>query len=244
MADASFDLTAAHTGHNARSRIIGAAADLLRDGGAAAVTTRAVAHAAGVPAPTIFRIFGDKDGLMDAVAEHVMASYAAAKTDHASREDHDPVDDLRTAWRAHLDFALANPDLYVLLATPGRLDRSPATTTGATVLQARVDRLAAAGLLRVPPTQAVAMIHAAGTGAVYALLHQPPTSRDTTLADRMLDAVLHAVLTATPAPPTSDLLPLAITMRSAAPELPALTDPERALLAEWLTRSITSASLR
>ncbi|MGF2047081.1 helix-turn-helix domain-containing protein, partial [Enterococcus gallinarum] len=53
-----------------RERIIAAAADLLQDGGTAAVTTRAVAERASTQAPTIYRLFGDKDGLLDAVAEH------------------------------------------------------------------------------------------------------------------------------------------------------------------------------
>ena len=139
-----------------RSRITGAAALLLREGGVHGVTTRAVANAAGVPTPTIFRIFGDKDGLMDAVAEHVMATYVAAKAEVASREEGDPVDDLRRAWRSHIDFWLANPDLFVLLSTPGRLARSPATATGADVLAARVRRLAQSGLLAVPSPRRLA----------------------------------------------------------------------------------------
>jgi AcrR family transcriptional regulator len=36
--------------------------------GRRAVTTRAVAAGAGVQAPTIYRLFGDKDGLLDALA--------------------------------------------------------------------------------------------------------------------------------------------------------------------------------
>ena len=55
-----------------RLQIIEAAARLLREGGALAVTTRGVADAASVQPPTIYRLFGDKDGLLDAVAEHVM----------------------------------------------------------------------------------------------------------------------------------------------------------------------------
>jgi AcrR family transcriptional regulator len=43
------------------------------------VTTRSVALAAGVQPPTIYRLFGDKDGLLDAVAEHGFAHYAANK---------------------------------------------------------------------------------------------------------------------------------------------------------------------
>lgn len=194
--------------------------------------------AAGVPAPTIFRLFGDKDGLMDAVAEHIMAAHVDAKSQRASHEDGDPVEDLRDAWRSHIDFGLANPDLFVLLSTPGRIKHSPATEAGDNVLEARVRRVAAAGLLRISESRAVELIHAAGTGAVFALLHQAPQSRDTSLPDTLLGAVLHAVLTTTAAPPASTLAPLAIAFRTAVPDLPALTDAERRLLTEWVTRTI------
>lgn len=223
-----------------RARITEAAARLLREGGADAVTTRAVARTAGVPAPAIFRLFGDKDGMMDAVAEQVLATYVEAKSEQAVREDGDPVADLGRAWSRHIDFGLANPDLYVLLNAPGRRERSPATAAGAGVLEARVRRVAEAGLLGVSEARAVGMIHAAGTGAVFALLQQPAGTRDTALADAMLAAVLGAVLTTTPAPPVSDAVPLAVAFRAAAPGLPALSDAERGLLVEWLTRCITA----
>ncbi|PUA80220.1 TetR/AcrR family transcriptional regulator [Nocardioides currus] len=221
-----------------RSKIVDAAALLLREGGADAVTTRAVATAAGVPAPTIFRVFGDKDGLMDAVAEHVMTTYVATKAERASREDGDPVDDLRRAWRSHIDFGLANPDLFVLLSTPGRHSRSPASAAGATVLEARVRRVAEAGLLTAPEAHVVGLIHAAGTGAVLSLLQQPADRRDDSLPDAMLEAVLRTVLTTTPAPSTSHLAPLAIAFRTAVPDLPGLTGGERQLLGEWVDRTI------
>ena len=85
----------------------------MREQGARAVTTRGVADAAGVQAPTIYRLFGDKDGLIDAVAEHVMATYVATKT--VAGDAGDPVAELRTGWRMHIDFGLANPELYALL---------------------------------------------------------------------------------------------------------------------------------
>ena len=44
----------------ARARIVVAALQLIDEGGVAALTTRAVAQAAGVQAPTIYRLFGDK----------------------------------------------------------------------------------------------------------------------------------------------------------------------------------------
>ena len=57
-----------------RDRIVSAAQTLISAGGREAATTRAVASAAAVQAPTIYRLFGDKRGLMDAVAEHALAA--------------------------------------------------------------------------------------------------------------------------------------------------------------------------
>ncbi|NED93539.1 helix-turn-helix transcriptional regulator, partial [Streptomyces sp. SID11233] len=44
-----------------RERIVAAATELLEESGREAVTTRAVAARAGVQAPAIYRLFGDKD---------------------------------------------------------------------------------------------------------------------------------------------------------------------------------------
>src|SRR3954451_12093730 len=96
-----------------RERIVQGAAALLAEGGRDAVTTRAVASAAGVQAPTIYRLFGDKSGLLDAVAEHGFAAYLGEKG--VPEPDADPVDDLRTGWDMHVGFGLANPALYALM---------------------------------------------------------------------------------------------------------------------------------
>src|SRR3954468_23951911 len=96
-----------------RTRIVTAAAALLADGGRDAVTTRAVASAAGVQAPTIYRLFGDKSGLLDAVAEHGFAAYLTEKgVPEATR---DPIEDLKAGWDLHVGFGLANPALYALM---------------------------------------------------------------------------------------------------------------------------------
>ena len=115
-----------------RTRIVDAAARLLQEQGAAAVTTRGVAEVAGVQAPTIYRLFGDKDGLLDAVAEHVFATYVSAKaaTVDALTDDVDPLDDLRAGWQAQLDFGLANPMLTTMLTDPARGRRSTAARAG------------------------------------------------------------------------------------------------------------------
>lgn len=169
-------VTTQDTRDDVRAGIVAAATQLLREKGANAVTTRAVAQAAGVQAPTIYRLFGDKDGLIDAVAEHVMAAYVSGKSAAADVATGDPVADLRSGWRAHVEFGLTNPELYALLAARGSAAPSPATVAGLDVLRRRVRRLAEAGLLRVDEQRALLMIHSAGNGTILTLLECPPTS--------------------------------------------------------------------
>jgi AcrR family transcriptional regulator len=221
-----------------REHLVEVAADLLRADGPAAVTTRAVAQAAGVQAPTIYRLFGDKDGLLDAVAEHVFATYVAGKTLDA---DHgDPLADLRAGWDTHIGFGLANAALFGLLTDPSRGIRSPAAAAGLEVLRARVHRVATTGRLRVPEDRAVDLIHAAGTGAVLTLLAMPRQTRDLALADAMYDAVMQAILTDPPALADATTTAAAVAFRTLVPQLPTLTEAERTLLTEWLDRAATS----
>src|ERR1044072_7590634 len=96
-----------------RERIVAAAARLLAEGGSDAVSTRAVSTAAGVQPPTIYRLFGDKQGLLDAGVAHGCAAYRADKT--ATDPTDDPVEDLRAGWDLHVGLGLANPALYGLM---------------------------------------------------------------------------------------------------------------------------------
>ncbi|MGC5285471.1 TetR/AcrR family transcriptional regulator [Micromonospora sp. DT231] len=223
-----------------RLGIVTAASQLLREKGANAVTTRAVAQAAGVQAPTIYRLFGDKNGLIDAVAEHVMATYVAAKSAVVRAAEGDPVADLRLGWRVHIEFGLANPELYALIGARGTGGPSPATAAGIEVLRTRVRRLAAAGLLGVDERRALMMIHAAGNGTILALLATPPQERDSGLGDAMFDAVLSSILVSTPATPDTTVSAVAVTFATVVPDLPGLSDAERALMTEWLHRSLTA----
>ncbi len=61
--------------------------------------TRAVSNAAGVQPPTIYRQFGDMQGLLDAVASDRFARYVRTKI--ARRRVEDPVADLRAGWDPH-----------------------------------------------------------------------------------------------------------------------------------------------
>ncbi|MEU8156190.1 TetR/AcrR family transcriptional regulator [Micromonospora sp. NPDC048986] len=232
-------VTTQDTRDDVRAGIVAAATQLLREKGANAVTTRAVAQAAGVQAPTIYRLFGDKDGLIDAVAEHVMAGYVGGKSVAVDVETGDPVAGLRSGWRAHVEFGLTNPELYALIAARGSGAPSPATVAGLDVLRRRVRRLAAAGLLRVDEQRALLMIHSAGNGTILTLLGMPADQRDLGLGETMLDAVLTSILTTAPATPDTTANAVAVTFATVLPDLPGLTDAERALMAEWLHRSLT-----
>jgi AcrR family transcriptional regulator len=224
----------------ARAKIIEAAAQLLHDGGARAVTTRAVAERAGLQPPTIYRLFGDKEGLIRAVAEAATETYSNAK---AAADDHlDPVDALRVAWRRHIDFGLANPELYVLLGGYSHPEPSPATAAGIQVLRRHVTRMASAGLLVVSEQRAVEMIHATGNGTVLALIGQPAADRDLGLAEAVFDAVI-AAISSHHAPGNStqhDTLTALVRIGAVIDELAPLTDNERRLLSEWIRRCITA----
>jgi AcrR family transcriptional regulator len=228
-----------------RASIVQAAARLLQEQGAAAVTTRGVAELAGVQAPTIYRLFGDKDGLLDAVAEHVLATYVAAKAgivEAAEAADLDPVDDLWHGWRTQIAFGLTNPSVFRLLSDPDRAVGSPAARSGRQVLAARVRRVAATGRLRVSEQRAIDLIHAAGTGTIQTLLATPVAERDLGLSDAAFEAVLGQILVDTLDHPDAGPLSAAVALGAAAPELDMLSDSERRLLGEWLERIVAGLS--
>ncbi|MES2465384.1 MAG: TetR/AcrR family transcriptional regulator, partial [Armatimonadota bacterium] len=146
-----------------RTRIVTAAAELIAAGGRDAATTRAVATAAAVQAPTIYRLFGDKRGLLDAVAEHGLASYMAEKF---LREPHsDPVQDIRDGWDTHIAFGLAHPGLFAIMSgDPQPRALSPAVASGLNVLRRRIRNIALAGRLRISEERALALVQSVGVG--------------------------------------------------------------------------------
>jgi AcrR family transcriptional regulator len=219
-----------------RDRIVEAAAALLTEGGREAVSTRAVSAAAGVQAPTIYRIFGDKQGLLDAVVEHGFATYLVSKT--ASPPTDDPVQDLRRGWDLHVGFGLAHPAFYTLIyGEPRPGVESPAAREAALVLAAQVRRIAEAGRLRVSEERAAHLIHAAGSGTTFALIAIPPARRDMELSAIARESIIATVTTDKPqTEPGGALVGTAVALRAALSDATALTTRERALLAEWLDR--------
>ncbi|MEU8223845.1 TetR/AcrR family transcriptional regulator [Kribbella sp. NPDC048915] len=236
-----------------RAQIVEVAAGLLATGGRDAVSTRAVAAAAGTQAPTIYRLFGDKDGLLAAVLEYGFATYLAGKPPLDPTAD--PIADLRSGWELHIEFGLTNPALFLLMyadTQPGK--RPAAAEAGLDILRTRIRNIAAAGRLRVDVDLAAEMVQAAGSGAVLALLAVPADQRDPRLPDAMFEAVITTITmdanstdtsttgTSTTgtntarATRTAGVIAAANALQAHLPQLDELTDGERHLLDEWLTR--------
>ena len=220
---------------NNRERIIAAATRLLAEEGRDAVSTRAVSAAAGVQAPTIYRLFGDKQGLLDAVAAHGFAGRLGEK--NALEPTGDPVEDLRTGWNLNTEFGLANPALYTLMyAEPRPGDPSPAAVAALDVLAAHVRRIAEAGRLRTDQKRAAQLVHAVGGGTTLALIATPEDRRDMSVSHLAREAVIAAITTDTPSTAAPGPAGAAVALRALLPRTSVLTAGERGLLAELLDR--------
>ena len=233
------------SGPDARVRVLRAATKLLATGGRTAVTTRAVCSAAGVQPPTIYRHFGDMQGLLDEVARETLAVHVREQTERALTND--PVDDLRQGWNLHIAFGLAHTDAFALLYSAPSVTASRSVIhEGVAVLEGLVARIAEAGRLRVDVALATELIHAAGTGVTLALAATPPEERDLRLSESMREAVLDAI-TVPASVETHEGRPDALTpdrvavhavalqsLLTVAPNV--LTPAEQALLSDWLER--------
>lgn len=213
-----------------RARILDAAEALLRSGGAAALTTRAVAAAAGVQAPTLYRLFGDKQGLLEATAEHGLWAYVAARS--TRQQSADPLENFRRAFDLHVAFGVDNPALYAILTAPREM---PASETSLGVLRHFVRALAAAGRLKMEEARAAALIQAVATGTVMTLNAMPSDARDMSLATTARETLIAAITATAPAPADAPEV-AAITLRANLDTLDALTPGERHLMAELLDR--------
>lgn len=218
-----------------RERIIEAAAALLTEGGREAVSTRAVGAAAGVQAPTLYRLFGDKQGLLDAVASHGFSTYLRGKA--ALKPTADPVQDLRRGWDLHVRFGVENPAYYALIyGEPRPGVQSPAAREAAEILAGQVRRIAQAGRLRVSEERAAHLVHSAGAGMTLQLIGLLPEQRDPALSALARESVIAAVTTDVPTGGQHGVAGNAIALRAALPQLVELSAAERALLDEWLRR--------
>lgn len=180
-----------------RERIVAVAGELLSAGGRDAVSTRAVSAAAGVQAPTIYRIFGDMHGLLQAVAAEGYSSYIETNDVDAGLE---PIDELRAGWDLHVAFGLANPYLYSLIyGAPESGERSPAAIAAAELIAGHVHRIARAGQLRISEKPATELVHALERGTTLTLIAASRERRNGPLSKLARESVIAAMTTASPA---------------------------------------------
>jgi AcrR family transcriptional regulator len=224
------------TVENTRERILSVALTLLSSGGRDAVTTRAVAEAAGVQPPVLYRHFKDKEGLLGAMTEHGFSRYLAQKRSGSQRPG--TVDSLRAGWDQHVQFGLEHPMLYLLMyaePSPGRT--SAAASHAFAMLREQIAGVAAAGHLRVTEEQAVSLYHASAVGVVLSLLKESEGERDLVISTMAREAALAAMTnTAKLVASKSPMVNAAVTLRANLAESSAFSPSELALLQEWLGR--------
>ena len=82
------------------TRILDACADLLDEVGYDALSTRAVAQRAAVPIGSVYRFFGNKRQMVDALAQRNLERYTVRVTERLRRADEDG------GWRTAMDVVL------------------------------------------------------------------------------------------------------------------------------------------
>lgn len=221
-----------------RATILEKASELLSQSTSGDISTRAVCDAAGTSQPVLYRLFGDKEGLLSAVVDHVWDQYLSMK--RAAGQSEDPLDDLYSGWDSHVAFALDHPHAYRLLFGTSLSVPAEAGQEAMRLLQDNLNRLAAQGRLRVTPEEAARIVMAANTGIALSLLLRGQQYPDKQVSTAMRHTVYGSLLSDADAS-IDEQAPIvaATTIRSALAQ-PAtagiFTQSEAALLAEWLQR--------
>jgi AcrR family transcriptional regulator len=202
------------------------------------IATRAVCEAVGVGAPVLYRLFGDKNGLLSAVVDYGFDRYLAAK--RAAEGSPDPVVDLRNGWNTHVAFALAHPAVYRLMYSPSFKEVPAAAQEALRLLREVLVRCAAAGKLRATPEVAAQAIMSATIGVALNLVTRPEIYHDPGLSERVRDALFASMLVDAGETPAAEpgLAPAALQLAAllrGKQESP-LGKPETALLLHWLDR--------
>jgi AcrR family transcriptional regulator len=203
------------------------------------IATRAVCEAVGVTQPVLYRLFGDKNGLLDALADDALRRYAEHKT--AQQRTDDPIADLRAGWDDHMEFARRNPALYQLMFAPRPRSHAQARRNIMDLLEAALLRCSAIGALRVAPAIAAQLILPANVGLALSMIAQPELFAAPDLSVRMREAVFGSVLAEVPAEDDAPLPAAALRLRSqlAVSGTAALEPAEVTLLDRWLERLTT-----
>ena len=229
-----------------RDRILTAASRLLAEHGRDGVSTRAVSAAAAVQPQTIYRQYGDMQGLLNAVAKNGFSEYLRAKSGRGGTDD--AIDDFRHGWDMHVEFALGHPALYALMYGDPRPGVESATVDIEAALSGVLQRVALAGRLTVSVERAVQLVLAANVGTALALLSASagPISAgvESELSVGMREMLIASLMderdSSHGADPGSPVATAAVSAAALGASLPAVEDTftpgELALLTELLGR--------
>ncbi len=175
-----------------RTKILEAAEKVLQDIGRDELSIRKVADKAGVQAPTIYRIFEDKQGLLNSLAEQGFKRYMATELPSSSKS---LVDDLRIGWDFHVKFGAKNPDLYEIMygdVYAGQF--TPAARIahkGFTDLLLKLDD---ADLLCVSKKEAMFVAFSTASGAVRSILSLPDFSEVETYSQNLRETMVQSII--------------------------------------------------
>lgn len=141
-----------------RTRMIERAAAIIAERGAAGLSLRRLADESGTSTSAVYALFGNRDGLVRAVAEEAFRRFAAHLA--AVEQTEDPLADMLTLGVAYRASALAEPFFYQVMfdSGPARVPVGDVAAQPAfAVLRAAVRRCQDAGLLPAqPPAEAMA----------------------------------------------------------------------------------------
>ncbi|QIK05518.1 TetR/AcrR family transcriptional regulator [Streptomyces sp. ID38640] len=188
-------------GERLREELLRATERLLEEVGSEdALSLRAVARAAGVAAPSIYRHFSDKTELVWATLEVSYERLAEAMAGAAAKAADDPVERLRAQLRAYCRYAVAHPATYRLLyetrqtpVHPERLAGHPAGLLVRSWQQALTACEDAGWRVRGSRSEAPYVLWSAVHGRVT-LWQVMPSRKDASRLDRFVDEMLQLLL--------------------------------------------------
>jgi AcrR family transcriptional regulator len=176
---------------NTAERVLEVAATLLREQGPGALTTRQVCEHAGITAPTLYHHFGDKGGLMRALAARELQQFFAQK--RSTRPTGDALADLMRGWDDWVAFARSRPQLVAALRQ-GDAGTSELRAAAEAIVVERLRRLPASRPLRVSADTAARALVAGANTVVQLMLDGMPKQEVEAVNLLLKSALLTALL--------------------------------------------------
>lgn len=183
-----------------RDRLLDISDQLLENGGADALTIRAVATSAGVSPPAVYLHFASKKELVHAACLRVWSSLFV-ELEAVSRAVSDPVTALYETCVAYIAFGLRHPSQYRLVMSGEATEASRRNEDACfRYFRGKVAACVDAGVPVESRTETARVLCASVHGAVSLLIHQErdvwPSDVDRYIARAASSAVHGALLTA------------------------------------------------